>query len=663
MRHRTQKFFLVAAVVALACVHLSSPGEADQLRHPIRLGETCDAHFERFMDWGEHYKAFAYVSGSRGYACAADIGASAALKKCGELGRGKCRIYAQSPVNGKVAIVWGGAPSAIRSAYESRDFFDEGQCWEGPRKPIMWSTLRRCENIGGVLMRNSYDLRLCQKKRLSPTKCLRLLQEIDAQSEGLPNAAVMAKHVSPPKKGVANDAATRKPAQASNPVGTLIVRKFPSYDAHEIARLSPDQKLIVERETTGGWAFIKFSKDRHGYVKPNSFPSSIQRRLKKDLADRRAGEAANRKVLEQAAAKSRSKERELAEAQTIEIRRMRAKQAQTALKTLGLYGGEVDGVNGAGTRAAFDEWLEKTRRSKDTALTAEVVALIELAAMEEKNRRLAIAESNRNRVQNAARREHKHSIAVIIGNRDYTGRTPDVAYAGNDADAVRRFVTADLGYRDGNIIDLRDASLTQLNATFGTAGNHRGRLFDYVRAGKSDVIVFYSGHGVPGLRDRKGYLLPVDADPNRAELNGYPLDTLLANLAKVPARSMAVYIDACFSGESQKGLLVRATSGITVQTKVPKSSKAMVVVTAAQNDQFASWDEDAKHGLFTKHLLEALRGKADGEGYGDGDGKVTLAELRAYLDEEMTYQARRRWSRDQNASVQGASGSVLATLR
>ena len=55
-------------------------------------------------------------------------------------------------------------------------------------------------------------------------------------------------------------------------------------------------------------------------------------------------------------------------------------------------------------------------------------------------------------------------------------------------------------------------------------------------------------------------------------------------------------------------------------------------------------------------------GKADEEGYGDGDGKVTLDELRAYLDEEMTYQARRRWSRDQNASVQGADSSVLATL-
>ncbi len=207
------------------------------------------------------------------------------------------------------------------------------------------------------------------------------------------------------------------------------------------------------------------------------------------------------------------------------------------------------------------------------------------------------------------------------------------------------------------------ATLTQLNATFGTTDNHKGQLFDYVRAGKSDVVVYYSGHGVPGLRDRKGYLLPVNADPNRAELNGYPLDTLLANLGKIPARSMAVYLDACFSGESAKGTLVRATSGITVQAKVPNTSTGMVVVTAARSDQFASWDEDAKHGLFTKHLLAALRGKADGAGFGNGDGKVTLAELKSYLDEEMTYQARRRWSRDQNASIQGDLNTVLATQK
>jgi peptidoglycan hydrolase-like protein with peptidoglycan-binding domain len=387
---------------------------------------------------------------------------------------------------------------------------------------------------------------------------------------------------------------------------------------------------------------------------------AANRRREADRSERRATALAA--SLAKAVADENARKRKLETARGEENRRVRIVQAQGALYELGLYKGKADGVSGPRTRAAVAEWFRENGRDPDEDLTDAIVAKMGRQAKNKSRQRTAATKAARDKRLNSLRLKHRLAVAVIIGNRNYSGSAPDVAFAGNDADAVRDFVTDNLGYREGNIIDLRDASLTLLNATFGTASNHRGRLFDYVREGKSDVIVFYSGHGVPGLHDRKGYLLPVDADPNRAELNGYPLDTLLANLAKVPARSMAVYIDACFSGESQKGMLVQATSGITVQAKVPNSSKGMVVVTAARNDQFASWDEDAKHGLFTKHLLEALRGKADGKGYGNGDGKVTLSELRSYLDEEMTYQARRRWSRDQNASVQGADSAVLSTL-
>jgi uncharacterized caspase-like protein len=177
------------------------------------------------------------------------------------------------------------------------------------------------------------------------------------------------------------------------------------------------------------------------------------------------------------------------------------------------------------------------------------------------------------------------------------------------------------------------------------------------------VTVFYSGHGVPGLKDRRGYLLPVDADPNLVEINGYPVDLLYKNLGKIPAKSTTVYLDACFSGDSPKGMIIRATSGISVAAKMPVNVGKMVVITAAQKDQFASWDDDAKLGLFTKHLLEALKGAADGEDYGNGDGNVTVAEVNQYLDDEMSYQARRRYNRRQKASVQGDPETVLTTLQ
>ena len=205
--------------------------------------------------------------------------------------------------------------------------------------------------------------------------------------------------------------------------------------------------------------------------------------------------------------------------------------------------------------------------------------------------------------------------------------------------------------------------MAELVDVFGNEKNFEGKLSDYVRAGKSDVTVFYSGHGVPGLDDLKGYLLPVDANPNRITLTGYPIDLLFSNLSKIDARTMTVYLDACFSGYSPKGMIIRATSGISVTPRLPSDSKQMVVITAAQGDQYASWDEEAKFGLFTRYLLEGLRGAADGEGYGNGDNKVTLAEVKAYLDDEMTYQARRRYARKQNVWVQGDPDTVLVTLQ
>jgi hypothetical protein len=41
-----------------------------------------------------------------------------------------------------------------------------------------------------------------------------------------------------------------------------------------------------------------------------------------------------------------------------------------------------------------------------------------------------------------------------------------------------------------------------------------------------------------GLEDKRGYLLPKDADPNSEEISGYSVDMPYANLIKRKARSI-----------------------------------------------------------------------------------------------------------------------------
>jgi hypothetical protein len=257
--------------------------------------------------------------------------------------------------------------------------------------------------------------------------------------------------------------------------------------------------------------------------------------------------------------------------------------------------------------------------------------------------------------------DNADAVAVIIGNRNYQGDLPAVEFAHRDADAWKQFAMDALGVSEKNIIDLRDIGLKSMESVFGNSRSHQGKVWRWVRQGDSDVFVFYSGHGVPGVKDKRAYLLPVDASPDSVEIQGYPLDLLYQNLAKLEARSVTVFIDACFSGQTPNGALVKNASGIQVVPSLPQQT-ALTVISAAQADQVASWDREAQYGLFTRHLLAGLQGGADQSRYGLKDLQVTVAEIQAYLDREMSYAARRQYGRTQKAMVVGDPGKVLVHL-
>ena len=261
-------------------------------------------------------------------------------------------------------------------------------------------------------------------------------------------------------------------------------------------------------------------------------------------------------------------------------------------------------------------------------------------------------------------KENRYGVAVIIGNRFYSNNNkdvPNVEYAYNDAEMMYAYVTQTLGFREGNIIYLKDATQADLVSTFGTRENPKGKLFDWVRPGQSDVFIYYSGHGAPSLSNGQGYLLPVDGNPLKVELNGYPLDTFYANLAKIQGRSTTIILDACFSGVSSNGAVVRNASSISlklVETK-PQATKGTTVLTAAGMSEVASWDPEAEHGLFTSYFLKGIQGMADEGDYGNGDGIITLGEMKKFLVEEVTYNARRLYGRDQNPQISGNSAQVI----
>ena len=244
----------------------------------------------------------------------------------------------------------------------------------------------------------------------------------------------------------------------------------------------------------------------------------------------------------------------------------------------------------------------------------------------------------------------RDDIAVIIGNANYKKMGKDIpnvnpAYA--DAEGIKQYFMKAKGIKEGNIIYLKDATGSQLLGVFGNKEDYKGQLFNYIKPNKSNVYVYYAGHGVPSGSKGSAYIVPSDANAQTVTFSGYPLSTLYSNLGKLPAKSVTVILEACFSGSSQAGSLFTKSSPITPTAIAPFIPANVKVIAAGSERQMASWEEDSSHSLFTKYFLKAM----SGEGDTNKDGKVSDNELKEYLSDTMTYYARRYYGRDQKVQI------------
>ncbi|MFB6272356.1 MAG: caspase domain-containing protein [Salinibacter sp.] len=194
--------------------------------------------------------------------------------------------------------------------------------------------------------------------------------------------------------------------------------------------------------------------------------------------------------------------------------------------------------------------------------------------------------------------ERPNDIAVVIGNRTYKNDDiPNVDYAVRDAQTMQKYLTCTLGFRKENVIYLKNASGSAVERVFGTSDDPKGQLYDYVKPEKSSVFVYYSGHGVPNPESDNAYLLPSNANPSYLSQNGYPLNQLYENLAQLPAESVSVVLEACFSGTSEGGAVVQNASPAVLSVENPvMGMKNGLAFTAGAADQVASWYPEKKKG-------------------------------------------------------------------
>ncbi|MCG8036122.1 MAG: caspase family protein [Candidatus Thiodiazotropha taylori] len=234
-------------------------------------------------------------------------------------------------------------------------------------------------------------------------------------------------------------------------------------------------------------------------------------------------------------------------------------------------------------------------------------------------------------------------VAVVLGNRNYGKGIPLVHYAHNDAKAVKQFLTDSYGLSAQNILYEEDATKGVMDGIF------RKRLRNRVKPGQTDVFVYFSGHGMPVGTDAK--LLPSDARPETADINGYSRDEMLQQLAGLNAKSLTVVLDSCYSGSSKAGRALQSVKAILAEPKRVQAPKGSVIISAASGKQTAFMDDQSGHSLLTYYLLEGLKGKADQ----NGNSQVDTNELQKYLVNEVNNAALRLHDQPQNPQVKGES--------
>ena len=219
--------------------------------------------------------------------------------------------------------------------------------------------------------------------------------------------------------------------------------------------------------------------------------------------------------------------------------------------------------------------------------------------------------------------KNTRTFAVIIGNENYQ-LASKVDFAHNDAVIFGKYCNQTLGVPIKNLRRYKDA-------TYGTFLSAIKDIKDISTAynGEINVIFYYAGHGIPSESGNESYLLPVDADGTQMAAC-YSVRELYKELGNLNAKSVVVFLDACFSGAKRGDGMLLATRATAIKPRKASVSGRTIVFSAANGEQTAFPYAEKGHGMFTYFLLEKLR--AD-------KGDVTLGELSKYIEENVRQQS------------------------
>ena len=288
----------------------------------------------------------------------------------------------------------------------------------------------------------------------------------------------------------------------------------------------------------------------------------------------------------------------------------------------------VEVVNLLGTMNSLDVRIERVAATASTSITFERLNPLSRKAL-----------------------SNEDALALIIGVESYTETPVKAAYANSDAQVFADFAAQKLGIPADRIQTLVDDMADEK----GILLTVQDWLHRASRPGKSDIYIFFAGHGLASDDGKQMFLLPHDGSPRLLERTALLRDELFADIAAANPRSVTVFLDTCYSGTTRGTETLIASRPIAIRAKAQAVPQGFTVMTAAGGEQTAKPLEEAKHGMFSYFLMKGMEGDADA----NKDNQITAGELHAYVQQNVIQHS----SGSQTPELQGDVNRVLVKFQ
>ena len=196
----------------------------------------------------------------------------------------------------------------------------------------------------------------------------------------------------------------------------------------------------------------------------------------------------------------------------------------------------------------------------------------------------------------------RDAVAIVIGIQNYKN-LPNASYATNDAIQFKDHAVRYLGVKPDNVKLLTDNNAQRADILLA----FKYWLPAHINAGKTDVIIYFSGHGLSQEQVKQRYFLPFDVNTDLLEETAINQKNLFKQLSLAGAKSVVVFLDTCFSGANRVGqTLVQNQRAVNLKQNAEALPTGFSVLSAASNQQVAYGDDSLQHGVFTFFLLKGI---------------------------------------------------------